>query len=99
MANVTLFNLSAQRTLDEPTFRDVSLSVLDWSPDGGGTVISMGFNPERSDQGVMIVLPVTETLWLISRLSEALEARLVDGEYEVTLDHSPPIRVEGSTRW
>lgn len=91
MANVTLFNLSAQRTPDEPTFRRVSLTVLDWSPDGGGTVMSMGLNPECSDQGVMIVLPVAETLWLISGLSEALEARLVDGEYEATLDHRPPI--------
>ncbi len=99
MANVSLSNFSPQRTLDEPTFRDVSLTVLDWSPDGGGTVMSMGFNPECSDQGVMIVLPVAETLWLISRLSEALEARLVDGEYEFNLDQRPPIRVEGSTRW
>ena len=91
MANVTLFNLSANRTPDEPTFRDVSLTVLDWSPDGGGTVMSMGLNPECSDQGVMIVLPVAETLLLISGLSEALEARLVDGEYEATLDHRPLI--------
>ena len=98
MANITLLNLSPERTPDESTFRDVSLSVLDWSPDGGGTVMSMGFNPERSDQGVMIVLPVSETLWLISRLSEALEARLVDGEYEAILDHRPPIRVEASSR-
>ena len=91
MANVTLFNLSAQRTPDEPTFRDVSLTVLDWSPDGGGTVMSMSVNSEDADQGVMIVLPVAETVWLISSLSEALEARLVDGEYEATLDHRPPI--------
>ena len=53
--------------------------------------MSMGLNPECSDQGVMIVLPVAETLLLISGLSEALEARLVDGEYEATLDHRPLI--------
>ena len=99
MTDITLSNFSPQRTLDEPTFRDVSLTVLDWSPNGGGTVMSMGVNPECSDQGLMIVLPVAETLWLISSLSEALEARLVDGEYEATLDHRSPIRVEGSTRW
>lgn len=98
MTNIKLSNFSPLRTLDESTFRDVSLTVLDWSPNGGGTVMSMGVDPECSDQGVMIVLPVAETLWLISRLSEALEARLVDGEYEATLDHRPPIQVEPSSR-
>ena len=94
MAHVSIDNHICIRGLEYLDYRNVNFSVLDWTPDGGGVAISTSLDPNNPTETLSLVLSISEALWLVARIVEALEVRMLDGEYEAKLDRRPQIHVE-----
>ena len=78
----------------EKSYSNVDVSILDWTPKGGGVLMTIAWDQKDPNQSIDIFFSISDALWLLARIPEAIEVRLLDGEYEAKLDRRPQIHVE-----